>query len=82
MFSNGLEAVVQMRNSEVRRENRHGIAENQVLTSVKDAFLFLGKMVQTEETRALVCVFLANVSQAALDPPGVVLETDGKTFAG
>jgi hypothetical protein len=39
-------------------------------------------MFQTEETWALVCVSLANVSQAALDPPGVELETNGKIFAG
>jgi hypothetical protein len=81
-FSNGLGVVVQMGDGEVRREDRHWITEDEVFASVEDPFLYFRELIQTEKTWALVCVSFANVGQAALDPPGIVLETDGKTLAG
>jgi hypothetical protein len=43
-----------MGDGEVRRENRHGIAEDQVFASVEDPFLVFRKMIQAEETWPLV----------------------------
>jgi hypothetical protein len=39
-----------MRNGEVRREDRHGIAEDQVLTSIENSLLSFWEMIQAEET--------------------------------
>jgi hypothetical protein len=39
-------------------------------------------MIQTEETLPFVGFVLASIGRGTLDPEGVVLETDGKTFAG
>jgi hypothetical protein len=82
MFSNDLEAMVQMGDGEVRRENRHGIAEDQVIASEEDPFLTFREMIQAEETSPLVYIFFAHIGQAALDPSGIVLKSDRKSFAG
>jgi hypothetical protein len=71
-----------MRDGEVRRKNRHGIAEDQVVASVEDPFLAFREMIQAEETWLIVWSFLAYISQATLDSSGIVLETDGKSPAG
>jgi hypothetical protein len=63
-----------MGDGEVRRENRHGIAENQVVVSVEDSLLAFRKAVQAEETSPLVSIFSSYVGQAALDSPGILLE--------
>jgi hypothetical protein len=68
-----------MGEGEVRRENRHGIAEDQVLASVEDPFLAFRKMIQAEVTSPLGCIFFAHLSKAALDSSGIVLEADGKS---
>jgi hypothetical protein len=70
-----------MGDGEVRRENRHGIAEDQIIASKEDSFLTFREMIQAEETSPLVYIFFAYISQAALDPSGIVLKSDGKSFA-
>jgi hypothetical protein len=70
-----------MGDGEVRRENRHGIAENQIVASVEDPFLAFREMIQAEETSLLVCIPFANVGQTALDSSRIVLEADGKSPA-
>ena len=76
---NGLETMIHMGNGEVKRKDRHGITKDQVFASIEDPLLSFGEVIQTEETWALVCSFFANVCQAALDPPGIVLKADGKS---
>jgi hypothetical protein len=49
-FNDGLGAMVQMRDGEVRREDRHGITKDQVFASVEDSFLAFRELIQTEET--------------------------------
>jgi len=71
-----------MRNSELKRENRHGIAEDQVFLSVENPFLTFREMIQAEETLLLISIFFTPDSHTACDPSGIVLETDRKSFAG
>jgi hypothetical protein len=71
-----------MGDGEVRRENRHGIAEDQVFVSVKDPFLTSREMVQAEETAPFICIFFCHIGETALDSSGIVLESDGKSAAG
>ena len=71
-----------MGDGEVRRENRHGIAEDQVFASVEDPFLVFRKMIQAEETWLLVYHFFTHVGEAALDSSGIVLEADRKSPTG
>jgi hypothetical protein len=71
-----------MGDGEMRRKNRHGVAEDQVVASVEDPFLFFRKMVQAEETSPFIGTLFADVGRAALDSRGIVLETDGKSIAG
>jgi hypothetical protein len=71
-----------MGDGEVRRENRHGIAEDQVFVSVEDSFLVFREMIQTEKTSPPGCIFFCHTGQAALDSSGIVLEADGKSPAG
>jgi hypothetical protein len=63
---------------EVRRENRHGIAEDQVIVSIEDPFLAFRKMIQAEETMPLPSIFFCHIGRTALDSTGVVLEAGGK----
>jgi len=70
-----------MGDGEVRRENRHGIAEDQVVASKEDSFLTFREMIQAEETSPLVYIFFAYIGQAALDSPGILLEAYGKPSA-
>jgi hypothetical protein len=78
MFSNSLEAMVYVGDREVRRENRHGIAEDQVIVSIGNSLLTLRKIIETEETLLFRSIFFCHISRAAFDPSGVVLEADGK----
>ena len=71
-----------MGDGEVRRENRHGIAEDQVFASVENPFLAFRKMIQAKETSSVFCIFFAQVSCAALDSSGIVLEADRKSPTG
>ncbi len=71
-----------MGDGEVRRENRHGIAEDQVFASVEDPFLAFREMIQAEETSPLLCIFFCHAGHTALDSSGIVLEADGKSPAG
>jgi len=82
IFSDGLEAMVKMGDREVRRENRHGIAEDQVFVSVEDPFLTLREMVQAEETAPFICILFRNIGETALNSSRIVLEADGKSAAG
>ncbi len=50
MSGNGLIAMFNMGDGEVRWEDRHRIAEDQIIATVMDPFLILGKMIQTKET--------------------------------
>jgi hypothetical protein len=43
-----------MGDGEVRGENRHGIAEDKVFTSVEDSFLAFREMIQAKETSPFV----------------------------
>jgi hypothetical protein len=69
-----------MGDGEVGWENRHGIAENQVISSVKDSFLVFRKMIQTEKTLPLLRNVLAHLGCTALDPHGIILKANGKSF--
>jgi hypothetical protein len=71
-----------MGNGEVGSKYRHGIAENQVFTSIKDPLLIFREMIQAEETSLFICVLLGDVGRAALDSSGIVLKADGKSTAG
>ena len=81
IFSDRLVAMIQMGNSELKRENRHGIAENQVIVSVEDPFLTFREMIQTEETLSLLSISFDPNSHTTCDPFGIVLEADGKSPA-
>ena len=81
LFGDRLRAVVQMGDREVGRENRHGIAEDQVFPSIEDSFLGFGEMVQAEKAGTFVSVPIAHGGRAAPHPPGVVLEVDKKPRA-
>jgi hypothetical protein len=81
MLTNGLAAMVQMGDGQVRRENRHGIAEDKVITSVKDPFLTLREMIDTQETRSIPDSCFVHVGCTALHPPGIVLESDRESGA-
>jgi hypothetical protein len=82
MFSTGLIAVVYMGDSEVGREYRHRIAEDQVIFPIEDSFLVFGKMIQAEKTWLLVSLLPAHFSRAALDPFWIVLEANREPLAG
>jgi hypothetical protein len=82
MFRDGLAAMLYMGDGKVRRENRHGVAEDQVLASVEEPFLVSREMIQAEETSPLVCTLAVHGCQAALDSSRIVLEADGKFPAG
>jgi len=81
IFSDLLVAMIQMGNSELERENRHGIAENQVTVSIEDSFLTFREMIQTEETRSLLSISFDPNSHTTCDPFGIVLQADGKSSA-
>jgi hypothetical protein len=81
VFTDGLAAMVQMGDSKVRGENRHGIAEDQVVTTVEDSFLAFGKMIPAKKTWPLVSITSVYDGRTALQPSGVVLEADGKPAA-
>ena len=70
-----------MGDREVRREDRHGIAEDQVIVSIEDSLLALRKMIETEETLPLRSIFFCYISRTAFDPSGVILEAEGKSPA-
>jgi hypothetical protein len=71
-----------MRNGEVRRENGHGVAEDQVVASVKNSFLAFRELIQTEETSPFSSVFRIHHGRTALDSSGIELEADGKSPVG
>ena len=71
-----------MGDGEVRREDGHGIAEDQVVAPVEDSFLGFRETIETEETSSVFCVSFVHASCAALDSTGIVLEANGKPFAG
>jgi hypothetical protein len=50
MFIHRLGTVVHVRDREVGGKNGHGIAEDQVLTSIEDSLLTFWEMMQAEET--------------------------------
>jgi hypothetical protein len=58
----------------VGRENRHRVAEDQVLIPVQDPFLPLGKMVQAEKTFPPGYILFVHASHGALHPSRVALE--------
>jgi hypothetical protein len=82
IFSDGLGAMVQMGDGEVRRENGHGIAEDQVFASVKDPFLPHGELIQAKEALQPLSIPEIHIGRTALHPSGIILETDGKPPAG
>lgn len=71
-----------MGDGEVRGENGHGIAENQVFVSVEDSFLAFREVIRAEETSSPVSFCSANLCCTAPDSSGIVLETDRKPPAG
>ena len=70
-----------MGDGEVRREDRHGIAEDQVVGSAENSFLALRQTIETEETSSVFCISFAHAGCAALDSSGIVLEADRKSVA-
>ena len=70
-----------MGDGEVRAEDRHRIAEDEVFPSEKDSFLVRREVMEAKETSPLLCILFAHVGQSVLDPTGVVLEADGETAA-
>jgi hypothetical protein len=70
-----------MGDSEVRGENRHGIAKDQVVVSVEDSPLAFGEAIQAEEASPFLYIYFPYIGQAALDSPGILLEPYGKSSA-
>jgi hypothetical protein len=66
---------------EVGRENRHGIAKNEVITPIENSFLAFREMIRAEETFPFVPASLTDPGQAAFDSSGVMLEAHGKSSA-
>jgi hypothetical protein len=66
--------MVHMGNGQVGREDRHGIAENEVLASIEDSFLSFREMIQTEKTGAFISPPFTHRGCAALDSSRVILE--------
>ena len=71
-----------MGNGEVRREDRHGIAEDQVFVAVENPLLTFKQAIQAEETLLLLTIFFCHIGRTAFDPFGIILETDSKSLAG
>ena len=82
MFMDGLALMIQMGDDEVRREDRHGIAEDQVVAPVEDPLLPIRETIQAEETGPPFSIFLAHLGLAAPDPSWIVLDADGESPAG
>jgi hypothetical protein len=76
MLLDGLRTVVQVGDSEVRRENRHGIAENQVPTSIEDSLLSFWEMIQTEETRLAVFIVQGRTRRTTFESFAIMLDAD------
>jgi hypothetical protein len=73
---NGLKAMVYVGDSEVRREDRHGIAEDQVIASVEDPSLAFREMTQAKETLPVLFIYFAYFSCTTFDSAGIMLEAD------
>ena len=67
-----------MGDREVRREDRHGIAEDQIFVSEENPSLAFREMNRAEETAPLVFISFVHLGQAALDSSGIELKADGK----
>jgi hypothetical protein len=65
----------------MRRKNRHGVTEDQVFIPIKDPFLPIREVIQTEETWPLGSIFFSHNGKTALDSSGVVLEADSESPA-
>jgi len=81
MFSNGLAAMVQMGEGEVRRKDGPGVAEDQVVASPQDTFLAFRQTVEAEETGLLSCSSFVRSSRCILKSSGIVMEADGELSA-
>ncbi len=81
LSGDGLEAMVQMRNDEVGRENGHGVTKDQILVPVEDPFLAFRQAIHTEKTSSLAYFSFTYGSQTTLDSFGIVLEADRKSAA-
>ena len=81
MLNYGLTSMVQMGDSEVRGEDRHGIAKDQVVVSVEDSPLAFGEAIQAEEASPFVYIFSPYVGQAAPDSSRILLKAYRKSSA-
>jgi hypothetical protein len=66
----------------VRRKNRHGIAENQIFTPVKNSFLAFGEVLQAKKTSPFFYIRFSHIGCTAPNSAGIVLEPNGKSIAG
>jgi len=79
--SDGLAAMVHMGNSEVTRQYRCWIAEDQEFISIEDPFLLFRETIQAKETVPVFHNLLADVRGTALDSSNIVLKAGGKSSA-
>ena len=82
MVVNGLKAMVYVGDGEVRRKDRHGIAEDQVIALVEDPFLNFWEMILAEETLPLPCLLFAYFGCTTVDSARIILKADGKSLTG
>ncbi len=82
VFINGLKAVVYMGDGEVRRKNRHRIAEYQVIVTVEDPFLAFREMIQAKETLSSPFIDIPYFGCTTFYSAGIILKADWESFAG
>jgi hypothetical protein len=73
-----LRPMIHMGHGEMGREDGHGVAEDQVFASIANPLLTLGEMIEAQEASPLTLAFRTHIRGRALEPSGVVLETNGK----
>ena len=66
----------------MRRENGHGIAEDQIFVPVKNCLLTFREMLQAKKTSPFLYISFFHIGRAALNSTGIVLKADGKSIAG
>lgn len=74
--------VVETGYGEVKRENRHGIAEDQVFVPVPNPFLLFREMIQAKKAWTIIHRLFSHIGQGALHPSGVVLNAYREFAAG
>jgi len=70
-----------MREGEMRRENRHRVAEDQEIVLIEDSFLRWRELIQTEKTGFHASIFVIHISRTAPQPSRIILKPNGKAIA-